>query len=407
MTATVTCEPGSGRVPPELAVPDFDFFAIPVPDGDPALAWKQATEALPPIFWTDMNGGHWVATRAVDIETIQLDPDRFSMRYMALPKGRRGMRSPPLDFDPPEHASYRAVISPIFSPKAVARLETNIRTVIRDVIAHVEPRGECEFVDEVSHVLPITVFLDMMGLPREDSDMLLRLSALNTTATELQVTQRARHDMADYLWRDVQDRRANPKDDALTTVVQGRVDGRPLTDEEIRGMSTLLLAGGLHTVASMMGNIMRFLALHPAHRQQLVDDPKLIPRAIDEMIRRHGIANTARIVTRDFEFRGVPLRQGDMIQIPNCLYGLDPERVENPLEVDFHRPLPIPSAAFGNGPHRCPGMALGRIEIRVLLEEWLARIPQFAIKPGTVPRAAVGTSNTMHELFLAWTPSAT
>ena len=404
MTETIDPKIRSSQIPPELVVADFNFFAIPVPDGDPALAWKTATETLPPIFWTEKNGGHWIATRGEDIEIIQQDHDRFSMRYMKLPKGRFGMRTPPLEFDPPEHFGYRAVISPGFSPKAVASLEPKIRGAIRNVIDGLEPRGECEFVADVSHVIPITVFLDMMGLDQQDAEMLLSLSQLNILATELEVGQRTRRDMADYLWHSVLDRRAHPKDDLLTLVVNGKVNGRPLTNEEIRAMSTNLLAAGLHTVASMMGNVMRFLAMSQAHRRQLIEDPNLIARAIDELIRRYGIANTARVITRDLEFRGVPLREGDMIQIPNCLYGLDEAKVQEPLTVDFKRPLPIPSAAFGNGPHRCPGAGLGRLEIRVLLEEWLPRIPDFEIKPGTTPKAVVGTSNTMQELWLSWIP---
>jgi len=209
------------------------------------------------------------------------------------------------------------------------------------------------------------------------------------------------------MWRAVEDRRAHPRNDLLGQLIAGKIEGRPINDEELRGTCTLLLGGGLDTVASMLGFIARFLATHPEHRRQLVEQPKLVPRAVDELIRRHGVANTARLVTRDFEFQGVPLREGDMIQIPNCLYGLDEARVDDPLRVDFNRPTPIPSAAFGNGPHRCPGMALARLEIRLFLEEWLPRIPDFHIKAGTIPVAAVATTNSMRELWLSWIPRGT
>jgi cytochrome P450 len=167
-------------------------------------------------------------------------------------------------------------------------------------------------------------------------------------------------------------------------------------------MSTLLLAGGLDTVASMMGHIARFLATSPPHLEQLVNDRKLIPRAIDELIRRNALVNTTRLVREDIDFHGVHLRKDDMIQIPNCFYGLDPSLVDDPFKVDFHRKPPVPSAAFGAGPHTCPGAALARMEIRVWLEEWLDRIPKFQIKPGTTPWVTVGGTNAMRELWLSW-----
>lgn len=404
MAQPATAETAPSHVPPELVV-DFDFFELDVPDGDASRAWRQMADGLPPIFWTNRNGGHWVATTAAAVEAIQLDDAHFSMKEFALPRNRRGMCAPPVDTDPPAHGGYRRIISPAFSPKAVAALEENARTVIRAVIDRIEPRGECEFVEEVSHVLPITIFLGMMDLPQEDADILLPLARLNGQAKDLAVSQATRKKMADYIFEKIEDRRANPGNDVLSQVVHAKYEDRALTDDELRGMCTVLLGGGLDTVASMMAFHARFLATHPEHCRQLVDDPKLIPRAIDELIRRNALVNTSRLVREDIEFQGVQLRQDDIIQIPNCFYGLDPDKVEKPLEVDFHRPLPIPSAAFGNGPHRCPGAALGKMEMRVWLEEWLPRIPRFQIKPGTTPVASVGGVNTMKEMWLSWTPS--
>ena len=389
-------------VPRELVVDGFDIFNLEVPDADPPLVWHKVKLAHPPIFWTNENGGHWVATDAADIKAIQLDHVRFSMAQHNIPKNRRGMRAPPIDLDPPQHFGYRALISPAFSPKALAALESSIQQVLDDLLDRVAPKGECEFVEDVAHVLPITVFLRMMGLPEEDAGYLLPLSTLNTQAKELEVSQRTRAQMAEYLKDKIEARKAHPTDDVLSQVVHGKVDGQPVPEDALLGMCTLLLAGGLDTVASMMGFIFRFLATHPAHLAELAANPALIPQATEEFFRRCGIANTARILVEDCEFHGVALKAGDLIQIPNCLYGLDASVVDNPLEVDFHRKAPIPYASFGNGPHSCPGKALARLEVRLLLRSWLSRIPEFTIKPGTTPRARIGMTNSMRELWLCW-----
>ncbi|ATE66318.1 cytochrome P450 [Rhizorhabdus dicambivorans] len=389
-------------IPQALVDADFDMFALKVPDGDAQIVWTEVRDTHPPIFWTNQNGGHWVFTRADDIEAAQKDHEHFSMREGAIPKGRRGIPSPPIDVDPPRHFAYRAVLSPAFSPKAVAALETVTRSVLLEAIDKVIDKGECEFVSEIAHVLPITVFLKMMGLPLEDAKVLLPLSHQNTQAKELVDTQAARAGMVRYIIDKIEDRRASPGSDVLSHVVHSKVDGQPIAEQDLLGMCALLLAGGLDTVASMLGFFARFLALNPGHREDLVANPDRIPKAIDELIRRHGVANTARIMTADYNYKGVLLRKDDMVLVPNCLHGLDPQQVNMPLEVDFDRPPPIPSAAFGNGPHRCPGIALARMEMKVFLQEWLKRIPEFRIKSGTTPVATIGATNSMQELWLSW-----
>jgi cytochrome P450 len=193
----------------------------------------------------------------------------------------------------------------------------------------------------------------------------------------------------------------------LSTVVTAQVDGNPLSGQEVMAMCLLLLFGGLDTVASMLGFIARFLAMNPGHRQQLIDDPALIKNAIEELIRRHPVANTARLIRKNTMLKGAPLKAGDQIQAPNLFVGLDEAQVVNPLVVDFHREWPIAHAAFGNGPHTCPGAVLARREIKIFLEEWLKRIPSFSIKPGTVPLIEAGNVNGVVKLELSWDPAAT
>jgi len=160
---------------------------------------------------------------------------------------------------------------------------------------------------------------------------------------------------------------------------------------------------GLDTVSSGMGFMARFLAESPAHRRQLVEDPSLIPNAVEEMLRRFGVSTPSRQVSQDLEVAGVAMKAGDMVLMPVTLYGLDERVYPDPLSVDFRRKDASFSLVFGTGVHRCIGSFLARLELRIFLETWLERIPDFSIAPGQKPRARAGVVNSMLSLPLAWT----
>ena len=174
-----------------------------------------------------------------------------------------------------------------------------------------------------------------------------------------------------------------------------------MTVQQIVGMVSLVLIGGMDTVVTAMSFAALFLARSPTHRKQLVDNPALIPKAVDELLRRFPIVNQGRCVARDLVYKNVPFKTGDMILLPTTLHGLDERAFPNPLEVNFNRPTPMHST-FGNGPHRCPGSNLGRTEIKVFLEEWLKRIPDFHLQPGEKISMRSGVNGTVYGLPLAW-----
>jgi len=184
-------------------------------------------------------------------------------------------------------------------------------------------------------------------------------------------------------------------------LTKAQVDGRPITDEELVPMVSLLLIGGLDTVASAMGFAARFLAGSPARRQELIDHPERIPGAVEELLRRFPVVNQGRMVLNDMDYKGVAMKAGDQILMPTTLHGLDDRQFENPMEVNFQRPTPIHST-FGNGAHRCPGSLLARTELKIFLEEWLKRIPNFRIKPGETAGVRAGVNATIFHLPLVW-----
>jgi cytochrome P450 len=206
-----------------------------------------------------------------------------------------------------------------------------------------------------------------------------------------------------YLQSWIDQRRSNLGSDMLSSIISGDVLGRPVSNLEALMMSVSLLLGGLDTVANMLCFVAIYLARNPRQRQQLIDRPELIPPAIEELIRRHGIVALGRRIVQDTSLQGVMLLNGDMIQAPSMLYGIDETIVEDPLTVNFERES-SPHIAFGHGPHLCPGQHLARRELTIFVEEWLKRIPDFEVKPGTMPVIETGLTSGVTRLELSWLP---
>jgi cytochrome P450 len=382
-------------------VVDFDYLAPPGHEVDVHRAW-QALHApgVPDIVWTPRYGGHWIATRAADIDAMQLDAGRFSMSSVTIPASQQQFRVVPLEMDPPEHTPFRALLSPRFGPRPVSDLEGSVRALAIELIEGFVQQGRCEFVEAFAKRLPIVVFLRLVDLPLEDRDTLLEMTEASVRGDAASRNWAAQA-LQQYIGQWIVARRANPGADLISAVVNAKVNGRDYTPEETFGMMVNVIFGGLDTVAASIGFLTRHLAEQPGLRRQLAADRSLIPVAIEEFLRRFGIPNTARVITHDFDYGGVSFKAGEQIMLPKTLHGLDERRYADPLTVDLARPASR-HAAFGDGPHRCPGAGLARMELRVFLEEWLQRVPEFGIEPGKQPVTSSGQVNGMMSLPLAW-----
>ena len=390
------------HVPPELVV-DFDYYNPPGVEEDFQLALKRLQdEHYPDIFWCTRNGGHWMAIRGKDIHAIYADYTNFSSHRTAIP----ATSQPPFPFypilaDPPDHAHYRALINPSFAPKAVAVLEARARAEAIKLIDTLKPRGRCEFVADFAQHLPVEVFMSIVDVPSTDRDKLLNWSVGIVRPEKPDTVQLTLQEVFEYAREKIAARRATPGNDLISKLALARVNGRPLSDDEVTGMVSLILLGGLDAVVTSLSFAALFLARSSQHRRQLIESPARIPLAVDELLRRFPVANTGRTVIRDMVYRNVQMKAGDMMLLPTVLHGLDERAFPNPLEVDFNRPPPLHST-FGNGPHRCPGSNLARTEIKVFLEEWLKRIPDFRIQPGARIRMGAGMIATISEVPLEW-----
>jgi cytochrome P450 len=394
--------PVPAHVPPAL-VHDFDLYDVEVVDGDYHGSLKRLqAPGVPDIFWTPRHGGHWVAARGEDIYEIFKDHERFSSRLLVVPRHRNPPAPlPPISLDPPEQAKYRSLFAPALSPKAVAPLGEGARALAVELIEGFHARGECEFVTEFAQHLPIGIFMRLVDVPTSDRDKLLAWADQQVRPTSEEAHDQAFRELFAYAAQKVAERSANPGTDLISQLTKAQIDGRPITPEQLTPMIFLLLVGGLDTVASAMGFAARFLATSEAHRRELIEHPERIPGAVEELLRRFPVVNAGRVVVRDMEFKGVEMRAGDQIIMPTTLHGVDDRKFDDPLKVNFSRPTPIHST-FGNGAHRCPGSLLARTELKIFLEEWLKRIPDFRIRPGTTPQVRAGVNATLCSLQLVW-----
>jgi cytochrome P450 len=389
------------HVPPELVV-DFDYYTFAGGSDDLHLAWKKL-HAGPEIFWTPRNEGHWVATRADDIDEIFKNYEQFtSTRGQSIPIKAKPFPFPPVEYDPPDHTEFRRLIVPFFSPKAMQTLEQRARQLSIELIESFLGKGECEFYGDFALQMPIGIFLGLVDLPESDRLGLLELANVVVRSPNMNEVQAAFAKTWAYLAEKIEERRARPGTDLISAMVKGEVFGRALTQQEMLGMGSVALFGGLDTVAATLGFVADFLAHSPGHRQQVIAEPGIIPRAVEELLRRFAVANLARTAARDLQFRGLTIKQGEPILIPSVLGGLDERRFTDPLVVDFARQDALKHLTFGSGAHRCIGSLLARTELKIFLEEWLKRIPDFRLAPDKQRISRSGSVMAIVQLPLSW-----
>lgn len=386
------------HVPSNLVV-QWDFFNPPGGEDDINGAWKKLHDG-PDIIWTPHNGGHWILTRAEDIEFAQKNYDPFSMREINLPSSP-SIRILPLASDPPEHAGYRSIINRFFAPQIVRNMEDEVRALTISLIEQFRAKGECEFMADFAMKLPITIFMRLVDLPLKDLDDLLEWTEASVRGTQ-EKREWSQRSLFAYLQDIIRERQESPREDMISAIVNAQIKGRKLSMEEIHGMMVNVIFGGLDTVASTMGFAALYLARNPEQRRRLASSPEVISTAVEEMLRMFGPASTGRIVTRDFEYKDVHFKEGDRVYVRPVLHGMDERKFKCPMHADFERVNASQHASFGNGPHRCAGALLARTEIRIFLEEWFKRIPEFELKPGEQPRFEGGMVNCVTRVPLVW-----
>ncbi len=390
------------HVPAERVV-DFDIYAPHAAGEDYFEAWLRFRHEMPyPLMWTPRNGGHWVVSRGASVLTVLSDSDHFSVDAFGVPRAV-GAQQPlgALIKDPPVHSQFRQFLNVGLSPRVVRDNEAAIRARAIALIESFQQRGHCEVVRDFADVLPLSVFLDLVGLPLADREMLAEWTAETVRGADVIARQQAFNALADYLTPVLASRRGQDGGDMLSAIANLVVDGERISNEEAVGAAIHLCMAGLDTVASLLVFVLAYLARHPEERAALLNDPARLQGAATEFTRRFPIVVMSRRVRHDMEFEGVSLKRDDMVTAATMLYNLDPDIFPDPLRFDPGRRT-VQLATFGHGIHRCPGAILGRLELVITLQEWLRRIPDFELAPGAELHTNGGIVASMPALELRW-----
>jgi cytochrome P450 len=340
------------------------------------------------------------------VETALKDPGTFTSEgFLDLGNTRPLI---PLSVDPPKHVKYRKILDPLFAPKRMDAVEADIAARFNHFVDAFADRGSCHFTDELATPFPSAIFLGLMGLPWDELDTLLRLKdgilrpAPGSSAEEQAEVRRATgQEIYGYFDAVLDERAEEPRDDILSGFLRAEIDGERLTREEILDICFLFLIAGLDTVTDSLTCMFAFLARHPEHRRQLAADPSIVPAAVEELLRwETPVPSVPRMATRDVEVSGCPVQAGSFVSVMVGAANVDPAEFPDGHEVRFDREVNR-HLAFGGGVHRCLGSHLARRELRVALQEWHRRIPEYGLKPGIELHYPMGL-RSVENLELVW-----
>jgi cytochrome P450 len=361
-------------------LPRLEYSKLPLAE-DRGVGWKTLRDAGPVVF---MNGFYYL-TRREDVLAALRNPKVFSSRLALQPPGYP-LPVLPLAFDPPEHTRYRKILQPFFSPHALSKSRPVLERHAADMIAAFAARGECEVMADFARLYPFQAFLDLYGLPLADRDLLIGWKDAVVGDRDLsQADLDQGYKLLDYLAAVIQQRRQNPGTDMLSQVITSDGD---FNDLELLGMSHLLILAGLDTVTAAIGFSIFELARRPELRQALRDNPKQIRVFVEEIVRLEPSAPVApRVTTEIVNVGGMTLPKGTAVRL--CMAAINRDGTDNmstdelTMDGKVHRHW-----GFGGGPHRCLGSHLGRIELTVVVAEWLKQIPDFELPADYRPEIA-------------------
>ena len=413
MEALSPAVPVPAHVPPE-AIYDFDFRADPGLLADPHERLREVLREAPPVFWTPRNGGRWIVMGYAEIYEAARDPERFTSTFMPpeqleammamMPPGMpRIPQATPISMDPPDHARFRGPLQKTFSPRAAMQQIEDIRALTDRLIDAVIDQGHCDFIPAIAVLLPVTIFLNLMGLPvsRLAEFRALVHEFLATTGGDSLLAGALFRKVADAMLPEIMARKDAPQDDIISLLWQTEIDGEPMSVALMEDYCVLLFIAGLDTVINGMGFAVRHLASNPDLQDQLRAQPELIVEAAEEMLRRYSFAVPQRRMARDCRFAGWDMKENEALVLYYPGANLDPREFAAPEKFDLTRENKV-HLAFGAGVHRCLGAHLARVELQVLYQQMLKRLPRWRLDPAAPATFHSGNIIAMDSLAIRW-----
>jgi hypothetical protein len=356
---------------------------------DPYPIWDELRRTCP-VAHSDRYGGTWLPVRHEDIAAVAYDTEHFTSRSVVVSEVRPGPDdppapmglAPPITSDPPFHALARRLLLPAFSPKAIANLEPLTRDLCRELLDATAGNSRLDAAVDYARHIPLRVIIGMLGFPQEDADIFRRFIRMVLEDVDQSEEERQQvivgGEIDEYIDAQIAEHQQHPRDDLTTFLLEAELDGNKLEPEHVRGTMILLMIAGIDTTWSAIGASIWHLAQHPDDLRRMAAEPDLMPSAVEELLRAYAPVTMARLVAQDFDLRGCPMKEGDWLLLPFPSANRDPEVFPDAGEVILDR-AENRHAAFGLGIHRCLGSNLARMELRVSLEEWLARYPEFEL----------------------------
>lgn len=376
----------------------------------PYVFFDKLREGGCPVARSDELGGFYYTTNYAAARRVYDDFRTFSSADgTALPK--QPLPLYPINLDPPRQTKFRKILNPLFLPDEVQRHRPKIEKVVNDLIDGFIGEGEVELQEELVRPTLATIFLPFLGVPLADRDMLaLWLDFLTRMrAADPETCAQYGMDLDAYLRNFITTRRnAPPQDDIMQTLLDCRIGGEGLNDDEILGVATLVLFGGLDTSSAALGEALLHLIRNPGDRQRLLDGEVSFKAALDECVRfASPIQGLRRTVTVDTVLEGCPLKAGDFIMAMNGAANHDPEKFAQPDRIDFDRAVrnEHDHLGFGGGAHICIGQHFARMLMETVIRLVFARLPNVRVKDGFSAFYAVGESRVMQHLPVTFDPA--
>jgi cytochrome P450 len=354
---------------------------------DPYPIWDDLRERCP-VAHSDRYGGTWLPVTHELVSEVAYDSERFTSRSVVVTERRPGPDAPPapigvappITSDPPFHAIVRRMLIPAFAPKPIAALEPFTRSLCRELLDQTAGKESFDAAAEYAQHIPVRVIVKFLGFPQQDADLFrgfIRriMEDVDQTPEERDVVL---GELDEYMNAQIEDHIARPRDDLTTFLIEAEINGEKLTTEHIRGTMVLLMIAGIDTSWSAIGAALWHLAQHPGDRRRLGRERELMDTALEELLRAYAPVTMARLVAKDCDFHGHQLKEGDWLLLPFPAANRDPAAFPDAGRVLLDRGENR-HAAFGLGRHRCLGSNLARMELRLALEEWLARYPEFEL----------------------------